>query len=223
MYKISHIFEGIDLTEEQKGRIDESFNSAIQSKITEIEALAEDYKQELIQDIETKNQEYLKEHAYGYFERVAEEAVKEFMVEKAEQIEIASKTMLHENILSDLHSIFEKHGFVTPEVVADNQRLEEANSRIDNLIAESREKDAQIENLSKVCIAESVMSNLTESQKDRIFDQLMEISYINENQYRAACERCIDATYNKKDDEYITESKGNNTRQDRVSNVQIIV
>lgn len=223
MYKISHIFEGIDLTEEQKGRIDESFNSAIQSKITEIEALAEDYKQELIQDIESKNQEYLKEHAYGYFERVAEEAVKEFMVEKAEQIEVASKTMLHESILSDLHSIFEKHGFVTPEVVADNQRLEEANARIDNLIAESREKDTQIENLSKACIAESVMTNLTESQKDRIFDQLMEISYINESQYRTACQRCIDATYGEKGDEYITESKGNNSHQNRVTNVQIIV
>lgn len=222
MYKISHIFEGIDLTEEQKGRIDESFNSAIQSKITEIEALAEDYKQELIQDIESKNQEYLKEHAYGYFERVAEEAVKEFMVEKAEQIEVASKAMLHESILSDLHSIFEKHGFVTPEVVSNNERLEEANSRIDNLIAENREKDAQIENLSKVCIAESVMINLTESQKDRIFDQLMEISYINENQYRTACERCIDATYGKKDDEYITESNSK-SYQGRQTNVQIIV
>ena len=222
MYKISHIFEGIDLTEEQKGRIDESFNSAIQSKITEIEALAEDYKQELIQDIESKNQEYLKEHAYGYFERVAEEAVKEFMIEKAEQIEVASKAMLHESILSDLHSIFEKHGFVTPEAVSNNERLEEANSRIDNLIAENREKDAQIENLSKVCIAESVMGNLTESQKDRIFDQLMEISYISESQYRAACERCIDATYDKKDDEYITESNSK-SYQGRQTNVQIIV
>ena len=222
MYKISHIFEGIDLTEEQKGRIDESFNSAIQSKITEIEALAEDYKQELIQDIESKNQEYLKEHAYGYFERVAEEAVKEFMIEKAEQIEVASKAMLHESILSDLHSIFEKHGFVTPEAVSNNERLEEANSRIDNLIAENREKDAQIENLSKVCIAESVMGNLTESQKDRIFDQLMEISYISEIQYRAACERCIDATYDKKDDEYITESNSK-SYQGRQTNVQIIV
>lgn len=222
MYKISHIFEGIDLTEEQKGRIDESFNSAIQSKITEIEALAEDYKQEMIQDIESKNQEYLKEHAYGYFERVAEEAVKEFMIEKAEQIEVASKAMLHESILSDLHSIFEKHGFVTPEVVSNNERLEEANSRIDNLIAENREKDAQIENLSKVCIVESVMTNLTESQKDRIFDQLMEISYISESQYRAACERCIDATYGKKDDEYITESNSK-SYQGRQTNVQIIV
>ena len=222
MHKISHIFEGIDLTEEQKGRIDESFNNAIQSKTTEIEALAEDYKQELIQDLESKNQDYLKEHAYGYFERIAEEAVKEFTTEKAEQIEVAAKAMLHESILSDLHSIFEKRGFVTPEAVSNSERLEEANSRIDNLIAENREKDARIENLSKACIAESLMANLTESQKDRIFNQLMEISYINENQYRTACERCIDATYDKKDDEHITESKGE-SNQGRQTNVQIVV
>lgn len=221
MYKISHIFEGIDLTEEQKGRIDESFNGAIQTKIDELEALAEDYKQELIQDLELKNQEYLKEHAYDYFDHIAQEAVKEFMIEKTEQIENVSKAMLHESILSDLHSIFEKHGFVTPEVVTDNQRLEEANSRIDNLIAESREKDAQIENLSKACIAESVMGNLTESQKDRIFDKLMEISYISENQYRTACQRCIDATYDENNGEYITES--NSKHQNRQTNVQIIV
>lgn len=221
MYKISHIFEGIDLTEEQKGRIDESFNGAIQTKIDELEALAEDYKQELIQDLELKNQEYLKEHVYDYFDHIAQEAVKEFMIEKSEQIEVASKTMLHESILSDLHSIFEKHGFVTPEVVTDNQRLEEANSRIDNLIAESREKDAQIENLSKACIAESVMGNLTESQKDRIFDKLMEINYISENQYRTACQRCIDATYDENNGEYITES--NSKHQNRQTNVQIIV
>lgn len=222
MYKISHIFEGIDLTEEQKGRIDESFNGAIQSKITEIEALAEDYKQEMIQELESKNEEYLKEHAYSYFDHIAQEAVKEFMIEKAEQIETVSKTMLHESILSDLCSIFEKHGFVTPEVVTDNQRLEEANSRINNLIAENHEKDAQIENLSKACIAESVMGNLTESQKDRIFDQLMEISYISESQYRNACQRRIDATYNENDGgEYITES--NSKRQNRQTNVQIIV
>lgn len=221
MYKISHIFDGVDLTEEQKGRIDESFNNAIQAKVVEIEALAEDYKQEMIQELELKNQEYLKEHAYGYFEYVAKEAVKEFMVEKSEQIEAASKTMLHESILSDLCSIFEKHGFATPEVITDNQRLEEANARIDNLISENLEKDAQIENLSKACIAESAMVNLTESQKDRIFDRLMEISYINESQYRTACDRCIDAAYGENDPEYITESNEHQHRQ--ASNVQIVV
>lgn len=221
MYKISHIFEGIDLTEEQKGRIDESFNNAIQTKVVEIEALAEDYKQEMIQELEVKNQEYLKEHAYGYFEYVAKEAVKEFMIEKSEQIEAASKTMLHESILSDLCSIFEKHGFATPEVITDNQRLEEANARIDNLISENLEKDAQIENLSKACIAESAMVNLTESQKDRIFGRLMEISYINESQYRTACDRCIDAAYGEGDPEYITESIEHQHRQ--ASNVQIVV
>lgn len=221
MYKISHIFDGVDLTEEQKGRIDESFNNAIQAKVVEIEALAEDYKQEMIQELELKNQEYLKEHAYGYFEYVAKEAVKEFMVEKSEQIEAASKTMLHESILSDLCSIFEKHGFATPEVITDNQRLEEANARIDNLISENLEKDAQIENLSKACIAESAMVNLTESQKDRIFGRLMEISYINESQYRTACDRCIDAVYGEGDPEYITESNAQEHRQ--ASNVQIVV
>lgn len=221
MHKISHIFEGIDLTEEQQCRIDESFNNAIQSKVDELDVLAEDHKQEMIQELELKNQEYLQEHAYNYFDQVSEEAVKEFMTEKAEQIETASKTMLHESILSDLRAIFEKHGFVTPEVVSDNQHLEEANSRIDNLIAENREKDAQIENLSKVCIAESVMGNLTESQKDRIIDQLMEISYINESQYRTACQRCIDVVYDENGAEHISES--NTAHQNRQTSVQIIV
>jgi energy-converting hydrogenase Eha subunit C len=80
---ISHIFDSVDLTEAQKQKIDEAFETALQTKldekIVELEQHAEDYGQYLVEQTEEANQKYLAEHVHPYFEDIAATAAKEFM------------------------------------------------------------------------------------------------------------------------------------------------
>ena len=59
---ISHIFDSVDLTETQKQKIDEAFETALQTKldekIVELEQHAEDYRQYLVEQTEETNQKY---------------------------------------------------------------------------------------------------------------------------------------------------------------------
>ena len=208
---ISQIFDSVDLTEVQKQKIDEAYATAVEKavneKVAELEAEKEAYKQELIESIEQSNQEYLAEHVHPYFEDVAKTAVKEFIAEHKEKFENVAGTALHTDLISEMKQILEKHNVVAPEAELQVEKLAEANSRINTLMAEMREKDAEIETMVKTSIVEKTTAQLTESQKDKISDDLMALVFVSEEQFTKACTRMVEAVEPEQKPSTITENK----------------
>ena len=203
MYKISHIFDkSVELTDEQKQQIDEAFNDAVtktvDKKEEEFETKLAEEKEILIQELEKQNEEFLKEHGYAYFENIAKTATTEFMTENAEAIELAAKNMLSENLLSDIGDIFRQYGVKTPESTTLADKLDEANTRIESLMAENRQIQKLAESLTKEKIIADVTSNLTESQRDKVADELQSIVMLDEAQYRSVCESIVAGMFGNK-------------------------
>ena len=198
---ISHIFDSVDLTEAQKQKIDEAFETALQTKldekIVELEQHAEDYGQYLVEQTEEANQKYLAEHVHPYFEDIAATAAKEFIAEHKEKFEAISGNMLAEGLLQDMKQLFEKHNVSVPEAESQLEKLAESNRRINALMAESRQKDAEIEKLVKTALVEKATVGLTESQKDKISDELMQMVFVSEEQFTKACTRLVESIEEK--------------------------
>ena len=205
MYKISHIFDkSVELTDEQKQQIDEAFDSAVTKTVDKVEEefeakLAEE-KETLTQELEQKNEEFLKEHGFAYFENIAKTAATEFMTENAEAIEVAAKNMLSENLLSDISNIFHQYGVKTPESTTLADKLAEANSRVEALMIENRQTQKLVESLTKDKIIAEVTANLTESQRDKAYEELQDIIMLDESQYRGICQSVVAGMFGKSDD-----------------------
>ena len=205
MYKISHIFDkSVELTYEQKQQIDEAFDSAVtktvEKKEEEFEAKLAEEKEILIQELEQQNEEFLKEHGFAYFENIAKTAATEFMAENAETIEAAAKNMLSENLLSDISNIFRQYGVKTPESTTLADKLDEANSRVEALMIENRQTQKLVESLTKDKIIAEVTANLTESQYDKVYDELQDIIMLGESQYRGICQSVVAGMFGKSED-----------------------
>lgn len=214
---ISHIFDSVELTEAQKQKIDEAFETALQTKldekIVELEQHAEDYRQYLVEQTEEANQKYLAEHVHPYFEDIAATAAKEFIAEHKEKFEAISGNMLAEGLLQDMKQLFEKHNVTVPEAESQLEKLAESNQRINALMAESRQKDAEIEKLVKTALVEKATVGLTESQKDKISDELMQMVFVSEEQFTKACTRLVESIEEKPAEpaKTITENKQDKT------------
>ena len=206
MYKISHIFDkSVELTEEQKQQIDEAFDSAVTKTVEKVEEefeakLAEE-KETLTQELEQQNEEFLKEHGYAYFENIAKTAATEFMTENAETIEAAAKNMLSENLLSDISNIFHQYGVKTPESTTLADKLDEANSRVEALMIENRQTQKLVESLTKDKIIAEVTANLTESQRDKAYEELQDIIMLDESQYRGICQSVVAGMFGSKSED----------------------
>ena len=205
MYKISHIFDkSVELTDEQKQQIDEAFDSAVtktvEKKEQEFEAKLAEEKEILTQELEQQNEEFLKEHGFAYFENIAKTATTEFMTENVEAIELAAKNMLSENLLSDISNIFRQYGVKTPESTTLADKLAEANSRVESLMIENRQTQKLVESLTKDKIIAEVTANLTESQRDKAYEELQDIIMLDESQYRGICQSVVAGMFGKSDD-----------------------
>ena len=205
MYKISHIFDkSVELTYEQKQQIDEAFDSAVtktvEKKEEEFEAKLAEEKEILTQELEQQNEEFLKEHGFAYFENIAKTAATEFMAENAETIEAAAKNMLSENLLSDISNIFRQYGVKTPESTTLADKLAEANGRVEALMIENRQTQKLVESLTKDKIIAEVTANLTESQRDKAYEELLDIIMLDESQYRGICQSVVAGMFGKSDD-----------------------
>lgn len=222
MYKISHIFDkSVELTDEQKQQIDEAFDSAVtktvEKKEEEFEAKLAEEKEILIQELEKQNEEFLKEHGYAYFENIAKTATTEFMTENADAIELAAKNMLSENLLSDIGDIFRQYGVKTPESITMADKLNEANTRIETLMAENRKFQKLAESLTKEKIIADVTANLTESQRDKVTDELQSVVMLDESQYRRACETIVANVFGNKETDKKPEHINENINKQSVS------
>ena len=65
---------------------------------------------------------------------------------------------------------------------------------------ENRQTQKLVESLTKDKIVAEVTANLTESQRDKVYDELQDIIMLGESQYRGICQSVVAGMFGKSDD-----------------------
>lgn len=188
MDKISHIFEGMGFSDEDKARIDEAFSGAVTAKVEE---LKESVTESTVAELNEANKDYLNEHVHTYFEAVAESAVAEFTTEHKALIESQVQGWTEQSILSGLRDLLESHNVEAPEAKGLAERLAEANTRIDTMIAEKAEHKAAMASVVMAGLIKEATMGLAESQRDKVTAALKDTVMVSEAQFKLAIDTAV--------------------------------
>jgi hypothetical protein len=166
---VNALLEGEDLSEEfqEKARI--IFESALRSKVSDIqEALEEQYTAALAEEVEEIKSE-LSERVDAYLEYVAGE----WMEENALVIENGLKTEMTESFLQGMKGLFEEHYVSIPEDKYDVlesmvEKLDEMETKLNEQIEKNVSLNKRLAESVADGIFEQVADGLADTQKDKL-------------------------------------------------------
>ena len=175
----------VELSEEFKERAKVVFESALRSRVKEInEALEQKYEQALIEEVE-EIKSALTERVDSYLEYVADEWISENQL----SVEQGLKEELSESFMSGLKNLFEEHYVSIPE-----EKYDVLNSMVDKLdemetkLNEQIEKNISLNKRLAESVADGIFDEISEglalSQKDKLASLAESVEFGSENEYR---------------------------------------
>jgi len=182
---VNALLGGEDLSEEFKEKAKIIFESAINSKIVEIqESLEEYYESQLIEQVEDMKVQ-LAERVDSYLEYVSDE----WMQENALSVERGLQAEMTESFLSGLKGLFEEHYVTIPE-----DRYDVLESMVDKLdemetkLNEQISKNVALNQKLAESVADVIFSDISEglavSQKDKLASLAESVEFESEADYR---------------------------------------
>jgi hypothetical protein len=182
---VNALLGGEDLSEEFKEKAKIIFESAINSKIVEIqESLEEYYEAQLIEQVEDMKIQ-LAERVDSYLEYVSDE----WMQENALSVERGLQAEMTESFLSGLKGLFEEHYVTIPE-----DRYDVLESMVDKLdemetkLNEQISKNVALNQKLAESVADVIFSDISEglavSQKDKLASLAESVEFESEAEYR---------------------------------------
>jgi hypothetical protein len=186
---VNALLEGEDLSEEfqEKARI--IFESALRSKVSDIqEALEEQYTAALAEEVEEIKSE-LSERVDAYLEYVAGE----WMEENALVIENGLKTEMTESFLQGMKGLFEEHYVSIPEDKYDVlesmvEKLDEMETKLNEQIEKNVSLNKRLAESVADGIFEQVADGLADTQKDKLASLAESVEFESEEEYREKLE-----------------------------------
>ena len=186
---VNALLEGEDLSEEfqEKARI--IFESALRSKVSDIqEALEEQYTAALAEEVEEIKSE-LSERVDAYLEYVAGE----WMEENALVIENGLKTEMTESFLQGMKGLFEEHYVSIPEDKYDVlesmvEKLDEMETKLNEQIEKNVSLNKRLAESVADGIFEQVSDGLADTQKDKLASLAESVEFESEEEYREKLE-----------------------------------
>ena len=182
---VNALLEGEDLSEEFRDKAKLIFETAINSKISEIyESLQNSYESDLIEEVnEIKKQ--IVERVDAYLEYVADE----WLQENALVVEQGLKTEMTESFLQGMKSLFEDHYVSIPEEKYDV--LESMVDKLDNMegkLNEQIQRNVALNQRLTESVADVIFSQISEglatSQKDKFASLTENVEFESETNYR---------------------------------------
>ena len=182
---VNALLEGEDLSEEFRDKAKLIFETAINSKISEIyESLQNSYESDLIEEVnEIKKQ--IVERVDAYLEYVADEWIQE----NALVVEQGLKTEMTESFLQGMKSLFEDHYVSIPEEKYDV--LESMVDKLDNMegkLNEQIQRNVALNQRLTESVADVIFSQISEglatSQKDKFASLTENVEFESETNYR---------------------------------------
>jgi len=182
---VEALLSGEELSEEFQERARTIFETAIKTKVADIqEELKAQYEEILEEEVSTIKSE-LTERVDAYLEYVAEE----WMTENQLAVEHGIKTEMTESFLTGMRSLFEEHYVTIPEekydvATAMVEKLDEMEDKLNEQIKNNIAlKQRLAESVADVIFSE-VCEGLALSQKDKLASLAENVEFDSEDTYR---------------------------------------
>ena len=182
---VDALLAGEELSEEFREKAKLIFESAINSKISEIyESLETRYESQLLEEVDAMK-EQLVERVDSYLEYVSDE----WLQENALVVEQGLKTEMTESFLTGMKSLFEDHYVTIPEDRYDVlesmvEKLDEMENKLNEQIHRNVALNRRLaESVTEVIFAE-VSEGLALSQKDKLASLAENVEFDSESDYR---------------------------------------
>ena len=186
---VNALLGGEELSEEFREKAKLVFETALNSKVAELqEALEAKYQETLEESLEAEKSA-LSERVDSYLEYVADE----WFNENALAVEQGLKTDMTESFLSGMHSLFEEHYVSIPEDKYDV--LESMVEKLDDMetkLNEQIEKNINLNSRLGESVADGILSSVSEglasTQKEKLASLAESVEFESEESYREKLE-----------------------------------
>ena len=186
---VNALLGGEELSEEFREKAKLVFETALNSKVSEIhEALEAKYQETLEEKIEAEKAA-LSERVDNYLEYVADE----WFNENALAVEQGLKTDMTESFLSGMHSLFEEHYVTIPDDKYDVlesmvEKLDDMESKLNEQIEKNISLNGRLGESVADAIVSSVSEGLASTQKEKLASLAESVEFESEESYREKLE-----------------------------------
>lgn len=200
---IEQIMEGQTLSQEVKLKITEAFNAAVDTKVETLlvgkiaeatEKLEEDNKlviENKLKELETANEQYVKENIVDVVDKYLTAAANEFVKENKEVIESKLQVEMAANFFTGLKSLATSFDVELPKG-ADNiieqktSELELTRVQLNQEVERRVDLESRLLQMTKESIIAKETSELTDTQREKVVERLNSVQYTDEAQFSAA-------------------------------------
>ena len=186
---VNALFGGEDLSEEFKEKAKLVFETALNSKVSEVKEALEAKYQETLEERIAEEKASLSERVDNYLEYVADE----WFTENALAVEQGLKTDMTESFLSGMKSLFEEHYVTIPDDKYDV--LESMVEKLDDMetkLNEQIEKNINLNNRLSESVADGILDTVSDglaaTQKEKLASLAESVEFESETEYREKLE-----------------------------------
>ena len=196
---VNALFGGEDLSEEFKEKAKLVFETALNSKVSEVKEALEAKYQETLEERIAEEKTALSERVDNYLEYVADE----WFTENALAIEQGLKTDMTESFLSGMKSLFEEHYVTIPEDKYDVlesmvEKLDDMETKLNEQIEKNVSLNSRLGESVANGILESVSEGLASTQKEKLASLSESVEFESEESYREKLETLRESYFSSK-------------------------
>jgi len=196
---VNALLAGEELSEDFQAKARTIFETAINSKVAQIqEQLEAAYEEKFVEEVNAAK-ESLAERVDSYLEYVSDE----WFTENQLAVDSGLKTEMTESFLSGMKSLFEEHYVSIPEEKYDV--LESMVEKLDDMetkLNEQIEKNISLNSRLSESVAEGVLDQVSEglaqTQKEKLASLSESVEFESEAQYREKLETLKESYFNQK-------------------------
>ena len=196
---VNALFGGEDLSEEFKEKAKLVFETALNSKVSEVKEALEAKYQETLEERIAEEKASLSERVDNYLEYVADE----WFTENALAVEQGLKTDMTESFLSGMKSLFEEHYVTIPEDKYDVlesmvEKLDDMETKLNEQIEKNVSLNSRLGESVANGILESVSEGLASTQKEKLASLSESVEFESEESYREKLETLRESYFSSK-------------------------
>ena len=196
---VNALFGGEDLSEEFKEKAKLVFETALNSKVAEVQEALEAKYQETLEERIAEEKASLSERVDNYLEYVADE----WFTENTLAIEQGLKTDMTESFLQGMRGLFEEHYVTIPEDKYDVlesmvEKLDDMETKLNEQIEKNVSLNSRLGESVANGILESVSEGLASTQKEKLASLSESVEFESEESYREKLETLRESYFSSK-------------------------
>ena len=196
---VNALFGGEDLSEEFKEKAKLVFETALNTKVSEVKEALEAKYQETLEERIAEEKTALSERVDNYLEYVADE----WFTENALAVEQGLKTDMTESFLSGMKSLFEEHYVTIPDDKYDVlesmvEKLDDMETKLNEQIEKNVSLNSRLGESVANGILESVSEGLASTQKEKLASLSQSVEFESEESYREKLETLRESYFSSK-------------------------